>query len=308
MSLYNAYRPQAFEEIIGNDTTVKSLQRLLARPRKEVPHAFLFSGPSGCGKTTLARLVAKSLGCTGMNLQELDTAHFRGIDTVREVRNAMNLCPTGGGTCRVWIFDEVHQTTKDAQSALLKALEDAPAHAYFLLATTEPEKLLPTLVNRCSRFEVAALTDREMGRLLAEIIAAESKPVPDEVVQTLVDNSLGSPRAALVALDALIDLDPEEMKAQALQVLESQNKAIELFRALLSGKPSWKAIAGILSGLSDDPESVRRAGLGYAMGAILRGDCPRAYLILDAFRETFFYTGKPGLVRACYEIVFGGGK
>lgn len=116
--LYQAYRPRTFDEVVGNKEAIRTLESFIKRDISEVPHAFLFSGPSGCGKTTLARILAKKLGCSDANFVEIDSADFRGIDTIREIRRQMRLAPVGGGSCRVWLIDECHKLTGDAQSAL----------------------------------------------------------------------------------------------------------------------------------------------------------------------------------------------
>ena len=149
-SLAVKYRPKRLADFLGNTETVQALRALMER--EEMPHTILFTGPSGTGKTTLARIVARRLQCSEHDLQELNTADFRGIDTIRDVVRNMALCPMSG-SCRVWILDEVHQLSKDAQHALLKALEDTPKHVYFLLATTDPAKLLPTIRTRCVTFK-----------------------------------------------------------------------------------------------------------------------------------------------------------
>ena len=164
MSLSRKYRPQSLDEIYGNKAVVKSLGSVLNK--KEVPPAFLFTGNSGCGKTSLARIAATQLGCTGHDFKEVDSADFRGIDTIRGIRRQMRLKSMSG--IRVWLLDECHKMSGDAQSALLKALEDPPSHVYFMLATTDPQKLLKTIRNRCVHFEVQPLGNseiRETGKL-----------------------------------------------------------------------------------------------------------------------------------------------
>lgn len=305
MSLANVYRPQSFSEVVGNSATVKSLQVVLGRPVKDIPHALLFSGPSGCGKTTLARLAGKALNCGDMDWTELDSAHFRGVDTIRELRHQSGLNPVSGPV-RVWLLDEVHQLTKDGQSALLKLLEDAPPKAFFLLATTEPDKLLPTIRSRCMSFVVQPLEPGELLGLLQEVVEAEGKKVPREILTLISENAMGSPRVALVALDRIIGLPPAEMKAAVVRAVEAEAVSIELLRALMGGKP-WSTVAEILRRLppGEDPESIRRAALGYASVILLKGENQRAFLMLDAFLEPYFNTGKAGLVHSCWLMVKG---
>ena len=130
MSLYQKHRPQTLADVQGNRNIVTTLKGLFATPEK-MPHTFLFHGETGCGKTTIARIVAENLGCTENNLVEIDTGQFTGIDTVRDIRKSAQFIPLGGGV-RVFIIDEVHRMTKDAQNAFLKILEDTPPHIYFI--------------------------------------------------------------------------------------------------------------------------------------------------------------------------------
>lgn len=298
-SLSTKYRPILWKQFYGNQKTVASLRSILGK--KECPHTLLFVGPSGCGKTTLARIVSKKLKCSSFDFIENNAADFRGIDSVRDIIRQMSLAPMEGN-CRVWLLDECHQLSKDAQHALLKALEDTPSHVYFLLATTDPSKLLPTIKTRCVQFEVKPLTEEEILSLLKEVCKKEKTDVPQEVLEQIGEDSFGSPRMALSILNKIIGLKKEEMLETAKLHAENQNESIELCRALI-GKKSWKEIAKILSNLEQDPEQVRRAILGYAQAVLLKSGQERAYLIIEAMRQPLYDIGKPGLVAACYEAI-----
>ena len=299
-SLAVKYRPKKLGDIIGNSRTVLALRTMMERT--DMPHTMLFTGPSGSGKTTLARIVARRVQCSPHDLQEMNTADFRGIDSIRDIVRNMNLAPMFGPT-RVWILDECHSLTKDAQHALLKALEDTPAHVYFILATTDPEKLLPTIRTRCVTFQVEALADKDMEALLKKVITAEGNPeVPQEAIDQIVQDSIGSARMAMSILDKVIALDAGDMLASAKQAAAIQNEAIQLCRALIAKKP-WREIAKILLGLDADPETVRRAVLGYAQAVLLKGDNAQAAVVLMSFRAPLYDVGKPGLTIACYESI-----
>ena len=196
-----------------------------------------------------------------------------------------------------------HQLSKDGQSALLKALEDTPPHVYFLLATTDPEKLLPTIRGRCASFEVSPLEDDEMLKHLRQVASAERKRVSPEVLKQIVRDSLGSCRNALQVLDKVIDLPVEDMKAAAEQVAAKENAVIDLCRALMR-REKWVVVSGIIKGLEkEDPEKTRLAILGYCSSVLLNTpkDAPQAFVVMDCFREPLWNNGRAGLVLAAYE-------
>lgn len=300
-SLAVKYRPKTLADFQGNRQTVSALKSLLARD--DIPHTLLFTGPSGCGKTTLARIVAGKLKCSEFDFIENNAADFRGIDSARDILRQMQLHPMSG-PCRVWLLDECHQLSKDAQHALLKALEETPGHVYFLLATTEPDKLLPTIRTRCITFTVAALSDDELHQLIDNVLEEENAEVPDEVIEQIIEDSLGSARMALSILDKIIGMPQNEMLKAAKEQAADVNEAIELCRVLIAKRP-WKQVAKVLQGITQDPEQVRRAILGYAQSVLLKSDNGQAYLVLSAFREPLYDLGKPGLVLCCYEAING---
>lgn len=302
MSLYHKYRPSELEALIGNEGVVKAVAAALAK--NDPPHAFLFHGPTGCGKTTLGRIVANMLGSSGGDFREVDSADFRGIDTIRELRKQSAFKPLEG-TCKVWLIDECHKLTNDAQNALLKALEDAPSHVYYILATTDPQKLLPTIRGRCSQYQVRQLTETEMMKLLRSVVKAEGEKLEKVVYEQIIQDSQGHPRNALQILDQVLGVEAELRLEVAAKSAETQSQAIELCRALM-GNSGWKKVASILSGLQDqDPEGIRRLVLGYCNSVLLKGDNMKAGLIMENFIEPFYNSGWPGLTFACYSIIAG---
>lgn len=306
MTLAITYRPRTFEEVVGNSGVVSSIKTILKRDIEAIPKSWLLTGPSGCGKTTLARIIAESLGCKASDLYELDSADFRGIDAVRAIREQMHYAPMEGAS-RVWILDECHQLTKDAQEALLKALEDTPPHVYFILATTEPQKLKPTLKNRCVGYEVEPVNDKDMIQFLKEIVESEGKKCAEVVLKTIAMNALGSCRAALQLLETVIDLSPAKMRDGVKKAAEKQSAVIDLCRALFNGKP-WKVVADIIKRMEgEQPESVRLAVMGYCSSILLNGsEAAQAYIVMDSFKESLFTNGKAGLVLMAYEAMEGG--
>lgn len=303
MSLHLKYRPASFAEIIGNEEVVGAISTLLADEENR-PHSYLLHGPTGCGKTTIARIMAAELGCVGGDYREIDSADFRGIDTVREIRKQSQFRPLEG-PCRVWVIDEVHKMTNDAMNAMLKILEDTPSHVYFILCTTEPQKLLGTVRGRCSQFQVQQLSDRQMMGLLRRVCRKEGEKLDFEVMEQIIQDSLGHPRNALQILEQVLAVEPEQRLTTARRAAEETTQAIELCRALIRGA-GWKEIAGILFGLLEqDPEGIRRAVMGYCQAILLKGSNPQAGWVLENFIDPFYDSGRPGLVLACYRIVEG---
>ncbi len=304
MNLYNKYRPDEFDEIVGNQDVVAYLKEA-TQDLKSCPHVFLLHGPTGCGKTTLGRIISKELGCDPMDLTEINTADFRGIETVRGIRKSSKYHSIGGEV-RVWIIDEAHKLTVDAQNALLKLLEDTPKYSYFILCTTELNKLLPTVRGRCIQLEVKPLSDSKMFRLLRGVVKAEDKKLKKVVYTQIIQDSFGYPRNAIQILDKVLKVSTEQQLESAKQSAEEYSKSIELCRGLIK-RVKWLEISSILRGLKDqDAESIRRQVLGYAQAVLLKGSPnDTAALVIEEFWQPFYDIGFPGLVYACYAVVKG---
>ena len=304
-ALHIKYRPDVLSGIVGNKSLVKSLDAILKRKPNDRPRAYLFHGPSGCGKTTMARIMATELGASGMDFTEIDVADYRGIDTIRKLRERLQLRPVDGDI-RAYILDEVHMLTKEAQTALLKSLEDTPAHVCFFLCTTEPTKLLPTIRNRCQQMAVGSLNEDDLDRLLKNVAMAEKKSSSQKSREKIISMCKGSPRAALTMLDSVIDL-PRKEQADAVKNIEDAEKVvIDLCRALVKGE-SWNKVKDIIADLrkTENPETVRRAILGYFTSVILGNDGGKAYLVLDAFRDPTYDNDWAAIVMAAWEVCNG---
>lgn len=303
MSLYLKYRPYDFSQVKGNKDTISSLEGLLDEANIEnCPHTFLLFGQTGCGKTTVGRIIANKLGCVGEDFVEINSASFRGIDTIREIINNSQFMPIEG-RCRVWLIDECHKLTNDAQNALLKILEDTPNHVYFILCTTEPQKLISTIKGRCLQLQLLPLNETELKQLLRRVAHKEGHELEDNVLDQIVGSSKGFPRNALQILEMVLAATPENRLEAAKKAEAEVVQSIELCRALAKKAP-WSTIAKILDGMKDqDPEGIRRAVLGYCQSTLLKGtDQPLFGLIMEEFLTPTYDSGFIQITYACYSI------
>jgi DNA polymerase III gamma/tau subunit len=300
MELYKKHRPKTLDEIVGSDHAVAVLRNMLAR--KRLPRTILLHGPSGCGKTTLARILKTELGCHDMDFRELNASSFRGIDSVRDIARIMNLAPVGG--CRIFMFDETHKWTNDAQNAALKMLEDTPDHVYFILCTTDPKKLIEAIRTRCTEIPVRLLTHNELTKLAKRVARREKMELLDGELEDLADASQGSARRLLVLMEVLSNV-PEggDRSAAMASAGEDDENSLALCRALLKKSP-WKAVAAILKNITAEPESVRWSVLMYARSVLLSGKADhQAYLMIDIFKSPFYDSKEAGLAAACFEVI-----
>ena len=208
-ALHVEYRPKTWDDVIGkrNKKTVNRLKKVLKRRNVRT---FLLSGPSGCGKTSIARLIVKEVGCSDAEFYETNAANNRGIDAMRQIIRMCYYRPLVG-PCKVVLLDEAHQLTTEASEALLKITEEPDEWVYFILATTNPEKLIPTLRGRCSHFKVFLLDPSEIKALLLKVIDKEGiVGVTEKVLEEIVHKAEGSPRRALVFLEQIRDLEVEQ--------------------------------------------------------------------------------------------------
>lgn len=284
-SLYRKHRPQSFDaaELVGQDAVVRTLKNAIRLDR--VAHAYLFTGPRGTGKTTTARLLAKAVNCLApdpdarpcnvcaacvainngstTDVIEIDAASNRGIDDIRELRERVKFAPTFLKT-KFYIVDEAHQITGAAANAFLKTLEEPPAHTKFILATTDPEQLLPTIVSRCQRFDFKRFSRETIVDHLTNVAAREQVVVSPEALAVIAEHAGGSMRDALGLLDQLASYRSQDGR-------DDQPIAPEDVRSLLGIARSERVIE-IAAALAD-----RDAGRGLALinGAFEAGEDPR---------------------------------
>ena len=253
------YRPQVFEDLIGQEVIVETLKNSLSLDK--IPNAFLFTGIRGIGKTTIARVLAKSLNCnkgsgmtcntdccnTGMEISEsrhidvleMDAASKTGVDDIRDLIEFSRYGPTSS-KYKIFIIDEVHMLSKQAFNALLKTLEEPPEYLKFIFATTEIKKIPITVVSRCQRFDLSRIKSSELFDYLKKIKDKEKGKITDDALRLIVKISEGSVRDALSLLDrGLLTLDKDEeldlKKAQEIFGYFDMSQLIDLFKLILQG-------------------------------------------------------------------------
>ena len=253
-ALYRTYRPSTFEEVAGQEHIVRTLKNALAT--KKLAHAYLFAGPRGTGKTTMAKLLAKALNCDeGMGCQcnqcknckaiiegthpdvlELDAASNNGVDEIREIIDKVKY-GTILGRYKVYIIDEVHMLSTGAFNALLKTLEEPPEHVIFILATTEPHKILPTILSRCQRYDFTKLSDKDIKARLQAVLEKEGVAYNAEAIDIIISLADGGMRDALSILDQVLAYSGNKLDVQDILdifALESKEEKLALLSSIVS--------------------------------------------------------------------------
>ena len=300
--LYQKVRPNSLSEVIGNEVAVKAVENFLKN--KEKPHTILFRGPSGCGKTTLARILALELGCEPSNIIEKNAAQDRGIEMARAVESLTQNRPIIGDV-RVIIYDEAHMLTREAQNGLLKVFEDTPQWQYHILCSTDPNKIIKTLLNRCLQIEVNPLGREEIIDLLVDAFErAGLESISMVVCREIAKKVDGCPREALMLLEKQNGMAEDD----ALDAINSYRSAeatvIDLCR-LIANQKRWSEITKTFKLLKDvDVETIRYGMLGY-LASCLEGsssvDDARKYaLMIHELKESTFYSQRAGLLSQIY--------
>jgi len=250
------WRPQTFDDVVGQDHVVRTLRNAITRNR--IAHAYLFVGPRGTGKTSTARIFAKALNCTNgpkadfdpddpackaiaegshLDVIEIDGASNNGVDQVRDLRDTVQYAPAQG-RYKIYIIDEVHMLSPAAFNALLKTLEEPPSHVKFVFATTDPQKVLPTIISRCQRFDLKPIPTDLIVERLKKIAAAEKIKISEAALTSIARMADGGMRDAQSVLDQMISFCGGEIsEPDVLDVygLVSAEKIAELGRALAAG-------------------------------------------------------------------------
>lgn len=307
MDLGTKYRPQRLKDVRGNADVVATLSSWIRAGT--IPHCLMFAGGSGMGKTTLARILARRMKCDDADFEEINSAgEARGIDKIKSIERNKGLAPFGA--CRIYLFDEAHKLTNDAQNAMLKMIEDPPSHCFFFLCTTEPNKLIKTVRTRCTTLEVKPLNPIDMRELVLDVVEAEGKELSEDALSKLIDVADGSARQALSLLAPVLSLPLDEQE-NAVRESMQEDIAITIARELITRQPNWKKLIPLLKDVRNDKaEGIRWLILGYASSVVMGGGgatVGRAFTLLDQFSTNYYDTGRAGLIRDCYEICHGQG-
>ena len=280
LALYRKYRPAEFDAVVGQEAVVKVLTGALKQG--QIVHAYLFAGARGTGKTSVARLLAKALGTHAHDLYEIDAASNRGIDEIRELREAVRTLPFNS-KYKVYIIDEAHMLTKEAFNALLKTLEEPPSHVIFILATTEVHKLPETIISRCQQFTFRQPGLEELRTVITRTAKQEGRKLEPAALNLIALLGDGSYRDALGVLQQVFAAATEKIIT------------IDLV-ATVSGAPTERLISRFVEGLIASDQTMSLAAINES--AKLHRD-PRVFLklALNAIRQAMFLKFAPAVGR-----------
>jgi DNA polymerase-3 subunit gamma/tau len=296
-ALHDKYRPTTWEEVIGQDAAVDSLKKVVKNARA---HTFLFTGPAGTGKTTLARILANALAgghATVANIEEFDAATNSGAEAIRAVAQRTLYRAIGESPIKAVIIDECHGLSAAAWKTLLKPTEEPPKHVYWLFCSTEPGKIPKPMQTRCLRYDLKPVPEEGIVELLIKVADAEKFETPDDVLEAIAENSEGSPRQALVYLEAC----HAENAADALRLMRSAGQTkeiIDLCRFLVTDQGrSWASAIKLLKAMGDvEAESCRIVIVNYLAKVLLNTSsdkkAAKIFSILECFSTPYQQSDK----------------
>ncbi len=302
-ALYRVYRPQTFQDVVGQAHVTTTLRNALREGR--LSHAYLFNGPRGTGKTSAARLMAKAVNCqqpqdgepcnqcatcraitdgTVTDVLEIDAASNRGVEEIRDIRDKVKFAPSDV-RYKVYIIDEVHMLTTEAFNALLKTLEEPPSHVLFILATTEPHKLPATIISRCQRFDFHRIPLKEIAQYLRQICEAQGVQAEEQALQLVAKMAEGGMRDALSLLDQAISFSADMVKAS--DVIQITGTVSQAYFSVLARHIAEQNVAEVMEQFDrimvqgKDPEQFLQDFLYYYRDMLLIKTAPQLEEIVE---------------------------
>lgn len=288
-SLNTKYRPTTFDDVIGQDHITSSLKKVVADRRAK---SFVFIGPSGTGKTTLARILANAFAggkLTQGNLDEVSAADHTGVNDMRDVITRSQYRAMGASPIKAIILDEAHRLSGNAWDVLLKPIEEPPAHVYWMICTTDERKLPLTLKTRCLRYVLKPVKEELLTDLLVTVADAEKLTTPDEVLEAIAESSGGSPRQALVYLEACAHAKTAAEARETMRSAVQSKEVADLCRWLLSNQGrSWAEAMKYVKALEGmDAEGIRIAAVNYFAAVLMNTKGEKQALPLLRLMEAF---------------------
>lgn len=294
--LHRKYRPTSFDSMYGQDAIVNALMDY--EDAGNWPHSYLFVGGAGCGKTTTARIVANRVGASDSDIVEVDAAAYSQVEQMRELLKGTRYKGFTGASKKVYILDEVHRLSKAASEALLKTLEEPPSHVYFILCTTELDKVLKTIRTRCVTMNFKQVGLDDLQDLLEDVVKKEKIDPVDGALRLIAKAAEGSPRMALTSLAKCRNAQDLDEVKELLELPNENEDIIQLARMMVSRQGfTWKAVVKLLNNCKETPaETVRLQVVNYVQAVLLKtnteGEALPLLAILDAFSKPMLSTSE----------------